>query len=208
MSKKKNKIIAIFIALFVLIGCFFIFNSMNTKNSNKSLEGKIEAVSGLPSDYKSFKIQINGKLYNMPLSVEKIEKLGFSPVISYDDSQISSNTLTTDTYEYFSSTQKSKIEVGFYNPTNDTLKVKDCKISAILVKQEQVNDDSAEIVFPGGVQIGSTFKKVQNAYGEYDETYKGEKYNVYTWKSTEQNLVKIYIDKTTQRVIEIYMQKT
>lgn len=204
----KKVYLVIIIVIAILLTMLFIKGTNNSSSTSNIANGKIESVSGLPNDYKTFKIQINGKLYNMPLSVKKIKELGFKPQIhSYEDNEIAGRMLTSDTYEYSSITGKSKIEIGFYNPDEKTAQIKDCKVSSIYINKNQVNDDSVEIVFPGGIQLGSTFEKVKNVYGEYDEIYKTEKYNVYIWKSTEQSIIKIYIDTKTNRVTEMFMQK-
>lgn len=208
MSRFKNFAIIFFLIALITGTVFFLVIGTNSPSDlNVFSEGKIETVSGLPENYDSFKLQINGKLYNMPLSVEKIEKLGFRPAINYDNREIAADTLTTDTYEYYSSTDESKIEIGFYNPLDETKKVKNCKISSLLVKKTQLKDNSVQIVFPGGIQIGSTFQKVKNAYGKYSNIYKDENYTVYTWQSENQNMVKIHIDNKTNRVSEMFMQK-
>lgn len=205
---KFKKIIMIFVVVLIIGTVLFFMINVNTpSNLDIFSEGKIEVISGLPDNYDSFKIQINGKLYNMPLSVEKIEKLGFKPVINYDNREIAADTLTTDTYKYYSSTDGAEIEIGFYNPSEEVKKVKDCKVSSLLVKRSQLKDNSVQIVFPGGIQLGSTFQKVKNAYGKYSDIYKGENYNVYIWQDENQNMVKIYIDNKTNRVSEMFMQK-
>ena len=196
MKLKKMVLFLVFaVFIFSLYGC----SQQEMYPTNKSL----------PKAYDSFQFQLNNRLHKLPMNKETLEKEGFHIKYAYYEAQeIEANKITTNFAEYATDNGKSVFSVGFFNPTNEKKKARDCKISAIDVDRKNIIDDSVQIVFPGGVQIGSTYEKVIKEYGQFDDYTDIIQENrvSYTWEQNSTNYVKIYINSTTKRVERMTMQ--
>ena len=171
----------------------------------------IEVNKSLPQKYNSYQMQINGRLYRMPLRYSIIKKAGFYGALDYNQKlKIEPNNLTTNYINCYSETKKSYIKIGMWNDNKEPTRLEDCKICGIEVEKEKIKDDSIEIVFPGGVQIGMPIDKAIKEYGECTDknSVDSENTEIYSWEDNDQNFVRLYVDKSNKRIIKMAMQHT
>lgn len=192
----------LFLAFYFFIFSLFSFSGCSQQEmypTNKSL----------PKNYDSFQFQLNDRLHKLPMNKETLNKEGFHiKYLYYEAQDIEANKITTNFVEYATDNTNSSFSVGFFNPSNENKKARECKISAIDVDRKNIIDDSVQIVFPGGVQIGSTYEKVIKEYGQFDDYTDIIQENriSYTWQKNSTNYVRIYISTSTKRVERMTMQ--
>jgi predicted small lipoprotein YifL len=109
-----------------------------------------------------FMFSINGTVLQLPCTIKDLEDLGFIM-----DEDMADNILN-DGYTSSSNMFHGKcyINVSIYNSTDKALPYKDCPVDDISVSVYGMRNGNDEIIFAGGITIGSTMDEVLAAYGE------------------------------------------
>ena len=83
---------------------------------------------------------------------------------------------------WFEDTSGDSIMVDMTNTGEEAAAIRDCQVSSICADAYSLSNGSLKVIFPGGIQIGSTEGDLLEAYGEPDDTYEDEEYgNSHFW---------------------------
>ena len=101
--------------------------------------------------------------------------------------------------------------VTLTNHTDSPQKIKNCAITGVDVDQSFLETDHLKVIFPGGIQIGSTKEEVIEAYGmcEEENIYEDEYEEQYTWYAPDTfwNNCDISFDIDTGTVSNMSLEK-
>lgn len=109
-----------------------------------------------------FMFSINGTVLQLPCTIKDLEDLGF--IMDEDKADNILNDGYTSTSNMFHG--KCYINASIYNSTDKALPYKDCPVDDISVSVYGMRNGNDEIIFAGGITIGSTLDEVLAAYGE------------------------------------------
>ena len=144
----------------------------------------VEQTGELGTNWDSYSVQINGKVLNLPCTYEEFMSQGFymdtdddflgeDDVVNANDYELGFVYADPDSYDY--------ISVCFYNNSDQPKKVSECLIGGIEVDKYFVESSGMDIVFPGGIKVGSTPDDLTAAYGESMEKNVGSDLDRYGW---------------------------
>lgn len=132
----------------------------------------------LPDDWKSFALQINDKVYTLPLPLSVFLKDGWKT-----DEESSGLMLpgADEPYESYSSQsirltneQGQRINVTVYNTTEQTIGISHCTVGSIYAIYGNLDFAGTQLRLPGGLMPGwSTWDDVLEQYGQPDERFEG-----------------------------------
>ena len=108
-------------------------------------------------------------MLNLPCTYEEFMSLGFQ--MDTDEDFITADSIVEPAdYEYgfvYAEPEADDyISVYFYNNSDQPKKVTECLVGGIEVDQYFTESSGMEIIFPGGIKIGSTPEELTAAYGE------------------------------------------
>lgn len=164
----------------------------------------------LGSEWGSYTVQIKDKVLTLPFSVSELESLGL--VLDTDDTA-ADYVINAEKYHfaYFEDSFGNKIMVTLTNHTDSPQKIKNCAITGVDVDQSFLETDHLKVIFPGGIQIGSTKEEVIEAYGmcEEENIYEDEYEEQYTWYAPDTfwNNCDISFDIDTGTVSNMSLEK-
>ena len=145
----------------------------------------VEINSDLGKNWNSFNIQINKKVIEIPCTVKELNAVGLTvseedipkeSLIGADDSQIVA----------FRDEAGNEISAEIYNREKEEKPLNECIVTAISVNAADIQNGGLTILFPGGIQIGSSKKELLETYGQPTEIYEDEEYgDTYSWYREE-----------------------
>lgn len=145
-----------------------------------------ETDDALGDSWDSYTVQINDTVITLPCTAADLEAAGVEI-----DREYTPEDYTVDAGGYDSAWFKDaggdSIMAGMVNTGAETAAVKDCQVTSISVDARSLTNGSLKVIFPGGIQIGSTEADLLAAYGEPDDSYEDEEYgNSYFWYGDEE----------------------
>ena len=135
----------------------------------------------LGKTWDSYTVQINDKVLTLPCTLAELESAGVTLDREYTPEDY---VVNVEEYElaWFMDGNGNEITVEMVNMTDKPIALKDCVIGGISVDAYSVEEGGLTVIFPRGIQIGSTEADVLAAYGEPSDTYESEEYgNSFTW---------------------------
>lgn len=157
----------------------------NDKDSDDKEKGKAKEPakqSGeLGKTWDSYTVQINDKVLTLPCTLAELESAGVTLDREYTPEDY---VVNVEEYElaWFVDGNGNEITVEMVNMTDKPIALKDCVVGGISVDAYSVEEGGLTVIFPGGIQIGSTEADVLAAYGEPSDTYESEEYgNSFMW---------------------------
>lgn len=167
--------------------------------------GAAEQSGELGSSWDSYTVQINDRVVTLPCTIADLEAAGLRLDVSYTPENY---VVNAGEYElvWFIDSNGNEITADMINPDSSPKEVKDCLIGGISVDQYSQENGGLTVIFPGGIQIGSTREEVQAAYGEADDVYEGEYTDMHTWYDTDYySWCEIDFDAETGLVSSMYL---
>ncbi|MGF7011013.1 hypothetical protein M2146_001556 [Lachnospiraceae bacterium PF1-22] len=159
----------------------------------------------LSDDWTEFNVQVGEEVLKLPVSIAEFEKLGYV----YDEEYTSSDTMVEADdidFVWVENEEGNSISLTVYNDTNEALNVKECKVYGVSISDYGIGGESIEVLFAGGITIGSTIEEVKKAYGDEDDLYEGDSLKSYTWEKDVDNAyysVSVDVDIKTGVVFDI-----
>ena len=103
----------------------------------------------------------------------------------------------------------NEIMVDVINTSGEAKELKDCLIGGISVDDYGVENGGMTVIFPGGIQIGSTKEDVTAAYGSCEDVYEGDYMHMYNWYAADSyfNGCEIDFDAETGLVMSMYLDR-
>ncbi len=154
----------------------------------------------LSDDIYSFQAEIDGELYQFPMSFEDFTAKGWE----YDGD--AAQTLEPDAYtaaEVFKKGEE-RIYTSIYNRGMNTAPYSECKIGGFSVDSFLTQNGQTTVKLPKGIEFGvSTLDDVKAAYGDPSDLYDGELYTSLTYEYEAYQDVEIKVSKETNVVSEI-----
>lgn len=148
----------------------------------------------LSENLYDFQIQLDGEVYQFPMSYEEFLAYGWEISSTYSDE---TEKLEPNQYDlvYFS---KGDVECMAFalNLGLNTMPVSECMIGGISIDNFDWDLSKGEVLLPGGIRRGvSTLEDVTAAYGSATDTYEGELYTSLTYEKDYYQSVELYIYK-------------
>lgn len=151
-------------------------------SDNKPAQGASPAAqsSELGDTWNSYTVQINDKVLTLPCSISDFEAAGLKLNDEYTPRDY---VVNVDEYElaWFSDANGNEITVDMVNMTDEAIELGDCLVGGISVADFEIEKGGITLIFPGGVQMGSSKEDVLAKYGETDDIYEGDSEDMYTW---------------------------
>ncbi|WP_059067228.1 DUF6612 family protein [Mediterraneibacter massiliensis] len=160
----------------------------------------------LGDSWDSYTVQINDTVLTLPCEMSELEALGLTLDTSYTPANYMVNT---GEYElaYFMDENGNQIMVDALNTSGSALELKDCLVGGISVDDYGLENGGMTVIFPGGIQIGSTVEEVTAAYGACEDVYEGDYMDMYSWYAEDSyyNGCEIDFEAETGLVMSMYM---
>lgn len=162
----------------------------------------------LGQNWDSFTVQINDKVLTLPCTIETLESAGVMLDADYTpDSYI----VNPNEYimAYFMDANGNELLVDIINEDTSAKTIKECLVGGISVYDYSVSRGGMTVIFPGGVQIGTTKEDVLSKYGNAQDVYEGDSLHMYTWMDDVMKYgrsCEMDIDPTTNLVIHMMMK--
>lgn len=183
----------------------------DVKEDNKDTEKKASAAKQseeLGESWDSYTVQINDTVLTLPCEFADIEAAGLTLNSSYTPENY---VVNADEYElaYFMDANGNEIMVDVINTSGEAKELKDCLIGGISVDDYGVENGGMTVIFPGGIQIGSTKEDVTAAYGSCEDVYEGDYMHMYNWYAADSyfNGCEIDFDAETGLVMSMYLDR-
>ena len=145
------------------------------------LDGDFEMSGTDGQSWESYTVQINGTTLTLPCSIEELESTGLVLDEDYTQGDYVIEPEEHDT-AWFTDENGNSIMVDLSNVSDEPVGPGKCAVSSVYVYKYGVENGGLTVVFPGGIQIGSSESDVLGAYGEPDNSYEDEEYgNSYFW---------------------------
>ena len=133
-------------------------------------------------------MQINDTVVTLPCTIAELEAAGVEL-----DSEYTPEDYVVNAGEYelawFEDAGGDCIMVSMLNPGSEPAEIKDCQVGSISADAWNLTNGSLKVIFPGGIQVGSTEADLLAAYGEADDSYEDEAYgNSYFWYGEGSNI--------------------
>lgn len=152
-----------------------------------------EQSDSLGDNWNSYTVQINDKVVTLPCSIADIEAAGLAldKEMMPDDYVINAGEYVLG---YFEDANGNEIMAHIINVEDEVKNAKDCLIGGISVNDYELEEGGLTVIFPGGVQIGSTKDEVLAKYGDTEDVYEGDTMHMYTWADESSYLKNCEID--------------
>lgn len=140
-----------------------------------------EQSSELGDSWESYTVQVNDTVITLPCTIADLEAAGVKMDTEYTPSDYIVNA---GEYElaWFESASGDSIMVDMINTGSDPKEVKDCLVGSVYADAYSMTEGDLTVIFPGGIQIGTSEADLLAAYGEADDVYEDEEYgNSYYW---------------------------
>lgn len=181
----KKALYLLFLCI-ALIGC-----SVKGEQPKQLSQEDIKVYSdALGDDPLGGEIILNGIKYTLPQTPSALLENGFS----FTESNMEEETLEENTYtsspvnlDNGNHNIENQIAITMYNDGDNTVTLKEAKISEIIV-ENLVGNQKNTIVLPLGITLDSTYQDIISAYGEPDLNYLTKD----NWISYKEKDVSIY----------------
>ena len=141
----------------------------------------VETDEALGDSWESYTVQINDTVITLPCSMSDLEAAGVTLDTEYTPEDYVVNAGEFE-LAWFEDTSGDSIMVDMTNTGEEAAAIRDCQVSSICADAYSLSNGSLKVIFPGGIQIGSTEGDLLEAYGEPDDTYEDEEYgNSHFW---------------------------
>lgn len=175
-------------------------DTSNEKNVKETSKTKGEDSSTLKSDdLYSFKIILNGKVYELPADCSEFEKNGWSLDGANADVKVAPNQYTLSEVM---NNGKTKVYAKLVNLGKNELSLKQCKVGGIKLDSFDAKY-GATLVLPKGISFDSTKDDVIKAYGNPTSSNERDTQIYMTYELGAYQSVKINIDKESGKVSDI-----
>lgn len=139
----------------------------------------------LGASWDSYTVQINDTVVTLPCSIADLEAAGLTMDREYtpDDYVVNAGE-----YElaWFEDANGNEITADIINTSDEAKQVKDCLVGGISLYSYDLDEGGLTVLFPGGIQIGSSIDDAIAAYGEPTDTYESAEYGgTYYWYSDD-----------------------
>lgn len=163
----------------------------------------------LKDNWDSYTVQINDKVLTLPCEIKDLEAAGLT--LDTEDTA-EDYIVNAGEYEFvfFKNDSGASVMVDMINQTDSPLKITECMVGGVTVNKYDLEEGTLSVIFPGGIQIGGAKADVLAKYGETDDAYSDENFQMYTWKDADPekyyNSCMIQFDTPTETVYEMQMQ--
>ena len=141
----------------------------------------VETDEALGDCWESYTGKINDTVITLPCSMSDLEAAGVTLDTEYTPEDYVVNAGEFE-LAWFEDTSGDSIMVDMTNTGEEAAAIRDCQVSSICADAYSLSNGSLKVIFPGGIQIGSTEGDLLEAYGEPDDTYEDEEYgNSHFW---------------------------
>ena len=140
----------------------------------------VETDEALGDSWESYTVQINDTVITLPCSMSDLEAAGVTLDTEYTPEDYVVNAGEFE-LAWFEDTSGDSIMVDMTNTGEEAAAIRDCQVSSICADAYSLSNGSLKVIFPGGIQIGSTEGNLLEAYGEPDDTYEDEYGNSHFW---------------------------
>ena len=141
----------------------------------------VETDEALGDSWESYTVKINDTVITLPCSMSDLEAAGVTLDTEYTPEDYVVNAGEFE-LAWFEDTSGDSIMVDMTNTGEEAAAIRDCQVSSICADAYSLSNGSLKVIFPGGIQIGSTEGDLLEAYGEPDDTYEDEEYgNSHFW---------------------------
>lgn len=155
-------------------------NGLEGKNGKASKVTTAEPSSELGKEWNSYTVQINDKVVTLPCEIASLEAAGLAMDTEYTPKDY---VVNAKEYEiaYFMDEKGNEVMVSMVNDSDKAKPVTECVVGSIAVTDYDLDEGGLAVVFPGGIQMGSSLDEVLAAYGETEDVYEGDSMHMYTW---------------------------
>lgn len=128
-------------------------------DSTDSNQTQSENKSTISNDWKQYQIDINGKIYTLPMTyLELSTATGFSMKETNASSNLENNHYAlVNLYK----NDKLALYIEIINKTGDVKKYTECNVSRVSQSKYQVSQGAQAIIFPGGIKVGDSITDEQ-----------------------------------------------
>lgn len=154
----------------------------------------------LSDDIYSFQAEIDGEIYQFPMSFEEFTSKGWT----YDGD--ATHTMDPEQYTTAETFKKdaSRLYATIFNLGMNTVPFSECQIGGFSVDSFMMKDGAFSVKLPKGIEFRvSTLEDVKAAYGEPSRVYDGELYTALSYEYDMYQNVEIQVDKETKVVSKI-----
>lgn len=165
--------------------------------------------SELKDNWDSYTVQINDKVLTLPCEIKDLEAAGLA--LDTEDTA-EDYVVNAGEYEFvfFKNDSGASVMIDMINQTDSPCKITECMVGGITVNEYDLEDGTLSVIFPGGIQIGGAKADVLSKYGETQDVYSDENFQMYTWKDADPekyyNSCMIEFDAPTETIYEMQMQ--
>lgn len=141
----------------------------------------VETDKALGDTWESYTVQINDTVITLPCSMADLEEAGVTLDTEYTPEDYVVNAGEFE-LAWFEDASGDSIMVDMINTGEKAAAIRDCQVSSICAEAYSLSNGSLKVIFPGGIQVGSTEADLLAAYGQPDDTYEDEEYgNSHFW---------------------------
>lgn len=161
---------------------------LDDSGSDVSSAEPAEQSAELGDDWESYTVQVNDTVLTLPCTLADLEAAGVTMDREYTPEDY---VINAGEYElaWFENANGAELIARMINTTDGPLEVKDCLVGGIIVDSYDLEEGGLTVIFPGGIQIGSSQDDVLAAYGDADDVYEDEEYgNTYYWYAEDSYL--------------------
>lgn len=173
-----------------------------TEASAQETEGSSEAgqaASILSDDWKDYQIEIDGQVYQFPMTMEAFQACGWE---CEDDL---SQELEPYQYGSFVFVQDDmKIYAELINFGKNTVAAQDCIVGGLTVDSYYWEECTKHVGLAGGIErMVSDGAAIEAAWGKPSDTYEGELYTSYTYETDSYSSIELSVYKESGVLEEI-----
>lgn len=148
---------------------------------DKSAVKPAEQSADLGKSWDSYTVQVNDTVITLPCTIADLEAAGVKMDTEYTPSDY---VVNAGEYElaWFMADSGDSIMVDMINTGSEPKEVKECLVGSVYADAYSMTEGGLTVIFPGGIQIGTSEEDLLAAYGEADDAYEDEEYgNSYFW---------------------------
>lgn len=197
----------------VLASCAGNDNSPVYDDNNADSEQTAPVSQG--TDYKTsysltdnlydFQIEINGNVYDFPMTVAEFMKCGWM-LGKYEEPEQMIGSGKEDLI-WFESADGSQVNARVLNYSASEQAYSDCHVSGIIIARDEVKFNISGIKMAKGVAFGaSSLDDIVAAFGEYKTEYDSDSYKIIEYSSDIYKKVSFYVYKDTGTLGKVDMQ--
>ncbi len=158
-----------------------------------------QIVGALGETWDTYTVQINDKVLAFPCTVADVEAAGLKIDEEYtpEDYMVDAQDYTL---AYFEDANGNELMCDIVNTSDEAKAIKECLAGGVSVDGHDLEEGGLTVMFPGGIQIGSSKDDVIGKYGEPDDTFEDDDtMHMYTWYGTDSYYARceVYTDAAT-----------